>query len=130
MIGTLFGEEMEDDVDKAVRELWAIDGWPQEAERDRRLVLELQRQFPGVDMIEEFRKFGVWLIERGSGKESASRGRYKRVREWVRRAGQPRRTASGPTGIVGGTTWSRPSRTAARPAAAFGAESSRTLAGW
>lgn len=130
MMDTLFGKEMEDDVDRAVRELWRVPGWPQEIDRDRALVLELQKQFPGVDLIEEFQKFRVWLIERGSGKESTSRGRYKRVREWVRRAGGAGFAAPGAPQGLGKTSRARTGRTTARPAAAFGTESSQSLARW
>ena len=127
---TLFGEQLQDGTEKALHELWKTPGWPVDPVRDRSLISELQKQFPGVDLTEEFQKFRVWLIERGSGKEAASRGRYRRVREWVRRAGGPGRAPTGPTGIVGGKTGPRRSRTAARPAEAFGTESSQALARW
>ena len=115
-----------DKVDEIVNELWLVPDWPKDPAKDRALVAELQRQFPDAVLVDELQKFRVWLLAQAdSRKVVTSRGRYQRLRNWFVRAGhgvvpQGRRSTGG----------SRPCRTSARPAAAFGAESSRVLTGW
>jgi hypothetical protein len=119
-----------DQIDQIVEELWKVPGWPQDPVRDRALVKELMEQFPGTVTVDEIQKFRVWLIEHGSGNEGRSRGRTRRVREWFSRAFADRGRKATAGAPAGPGPAKRRTSTRARPAAAFGPESSDRLVDW
>jgi hypothetical protein len=122
-VDALFGNGLTAQMDRLLEELWKTPGWPRDEERDRALIGELIDQFPRLDLEDQFGAFRLWIQTKGTGQEVKTRGRWARVRNWCKKAGQPGRTVGGKG--PGG----RRTSTAARPVEAFG-DSSQSLARW
>ncbi len=59
-----------------------IPGYPFQEELDRLFVAELLEDFPGLDHLEELKRFRLWLFDTGSGK-----AQRVVLRKWFARAG-------------------------------------------
>jgi len=60
-----------------------VPGYEFEEEQDRLFVTELLEDFPGLDHLEELKKFRLWLFDTGVRK-----GYRLILRKWFRRAGK------------------------------------------
>lgn len=123
----LFGDKESERIDALVDELHKTPGWPVDEIRDRALLTELVRSFPRLDLADELMQFRVWLLQQDPGEAERrvkSRGRLQTIRNWCARTGRTR-AKTGRKGGGGGRT-----STSARPADAFGTESSVSLSRW
>jgi len=132
--GALFGDEKAEERDAEigllVKELWQTQGWPRDEERDRALIGELLKQFPGLDLHDELGKFRVWILSQTDEykrKRVTSRGRWQTLRNWCKSAVRGSSRSAVTAGEASGRQ--RRTSTAPRPAEAWG-ETSQTLTGW
>ena len=69
--------------DGVLAALWKVPGWPKNVEKDERFVRDLVGEFGQLNLVEEARKWHVWMLDR----QPKGRVNYRaRFRTWCRQA--------------------------------------------
>jgi hypothetical protein len=69
--------------DAVLDELWRVAGWPKDPAKDEAFVRELRRQFPQVDLVEESRRWALWMLDKAPKGKVRHRDRF---RNWCKGA--------------------------------------------
>ena len=50
--------------DGVLKQLWRVPGWPKDVTKDEQFVRDLVVEFAGLNLVEEARRWHVWMVEK------------------------------------------------------------------